>query len=174
MTSTAKNEATKRPQAPDGQHVAICCDVVDLGMIKVTYNNQEKEQHKIRVWFQIGEYDTEGKRYLISRRFTLSLHEKAALRAFLESWRGKPYTEEESKAGIDVELMVGVSALIQSAVNKNDYADITSIMRLPKKMEAIEVEDYLRMKDRPTEGMDATTIGNDPLYDDEGDDSLPF
>ena len=174
MSITAKNEATKRPQAPDGQHIAICCDVVDLGMIKVTYNNHEKQQHKIRVWFQIDRDDADGIRYLVSRRLTLSLHEKAALRAFLESWRGKPYTEEESKAGIDVELMVGVSALIQTAINKNDYADITSIMRLPKNMEAIEVQDYIRMKDRPSEGMDGTTIGNDPLYDDEADDSLPF
>ena len=171
MAIIAKNDAP--PQAPAGQHVAVCCDVSDLGVVKTTYDNHEKHQHKIRVWFQLTELDKQGKRFLVSRRLTLSMHKKAALRAFLESWRGKPYGEDDARNGIDVELMVGVPALIQTVENDRGYTDITSIMRLPKSMDAITVEGFERFKDRATEGMDNTTIGNDPEYDDERDD-LPF
>ncbi len=172
MTIIAKNETP--PQAPAGQHVAVCCDVADLGVVKTTYNNEEKHQHKIRVWFQIAELDGQGKRFLVSRRLTLSMHKKAALRAFLESWRGKPYGEDDARNGIDVELMVGVPALVQTVENDRGYTDITSIMRLPKGMEAIAVEGFERFKDRATEGRDETGAMHD--YDGvEGeDDDLPF
>ena len=41
--------------APEGQHNAVCCDVVDLGVIETEYNGQKSKNHKVRLVFQIGE-----------------------------------------------------------------------------------------------------------------------
>jgi hypothetical protein len=45
--------------------------------------------------------------FVISKEFTLSMAEKANLRAFLTSWRGKPFTAEEAMA-FDVTKLLGV------------------------------------------------------------------
>ena len=168
MTITARD--TGAPQAPAGQHVAVCCDVADLGMVKETFQGHEKTVHKIRVWFQIDQLDKEGKRFLVGRRFTLSLHPRAALRKFLEAWRGKEYTDDEARKGFDVEMMIEANALIQIKTNEKGFTDIDSIMRLPKSMDPITIKDYERWKDRATEGHDDRT----PPFEDGNDDDLPF
>lgn len=169
MSIVAKNESVKAPQVPDGQHIAVCCDVQDLGVLEVTYRNETKKQRKIVVWFQFGQVDDDGNRYLIGQRFTLSMHEKANLRKFLEAWRGKPYTEDQARAGVDVENMIGVPVLLQTALNDRDYANITAIMRLPKDMPAIEVQGYTRAKDRDL--VEAGVTQSESLGE---DDDLPF
>lgn len=171
MAIIAKSEGKSYPQAPDGQHVSVCCDVVDKGVVRSVWDGVEKRLHKIHIWFQIIERDENQNRILVGKYVTLSMHEKANLRKFLESWRGKPYTEDQAAAGIDVENMIGVPAYIQTALNKNKYADITSIMRLPKSMEAITPVDFIRFKDR----IDAATNGTDePPPPEEDFDDLPF
>ena len=47
----------------------------------------------------------------ISKEFTLSMHEKSSLRAFLTSWRGKGFTEDEAKA-FDVTKLLGVPCML--------------------------------------------------------------
>ena len=169
MPIVAKNDSVKVPQAPDGQHIAVCCDVQDLGLLEVTYHNETKKQHKIVVWFQLGQMDDDGNRYLIGQRFTLSMHEKANLRKFLEAWRGKTYTEDEARGGIDIEKMIGVPALIQTTLNDREYANVTAVMRLPKDMPTITVDKYVRAKDRDDIG--ARVTQDESL---EEDDDLPF
>ncbi len=166
MPIVAKNDKVKAPQVPDGQHIAVCCDVQDLGILEVTFGNNTKKQRKVVVWFQFGQVDDDGNRYLIGQRFTLSMHEKANLRIFLEAWRGKPYTEDQAREGVDVENMIGVPALLQTALNDRDYANITAIMRLPKDMPAIEVSNYVRAQDRDHASVQAEQQ--------EQDDDLPF
>jgi hypothetical protein len=116
--------------------------------------------------------------------FTLSMHEKATLRKFLESWRGKAYTNDEADQGIDVELMIGVNAVIQIAHNVRDgstWADIQSIMKPMKGMTPLQVRDYVRVKDRPadqqpTRAAATTYTGMDdfPAALEAEDDDLPF
>ncbi len=170
MPIVAKNDSVKAPQVPDGQHIAVCCDVQDLGVLEVTYRSETKKQRKIVVWFQFGQVDDDGNRYLIGQRFTLSMHEKANLRKFLEAWRGKPYTEDQAREGVDVENMIGVPALLQTATNDREYANVTAIMRLPKDMPVIEVQSYTRHKDRDL--VEAGVTQSESLGDDE--DGLPF
>ena len=77
--------------------------------------------------FQTTEQGEDGKPLIASQFFTLSMHEKASLRKFLEAWRGKAYTEEQAREGVDVELMVDVPALIQVTHNhKNGRPTTTS------------------------------------------------
>ena len=53
----------------------------------------------------------DGKPFLISRRYSLSLHEKSSLRRDLESWRGRAFTQEELR-GFDLEVLIGVGCLV--------------------------------------------------------------
>ncbi|WP_349814402.1 phage replication initiation protein, NGO0469 family, partial [Neisseria gonorrhoeae] len=67
----------------------------------VEYQNEQKRQHKILVQWEIDpEGDPEmlmpdGRPYLISRRYTASLHSKSQLATDLKSWRGRDFTPEE-------------------------------------------------------------------------------
>lgn len=103
-----------------GLHHAVCYAVVDLGtQINEMYQNK---QHKIWIAFEIPkeritmmENGQEVDRpRVISEFFTLSLGEKANLRAFLENWRGTPFTDEQAD-GFDILNLVGVGAMIQVA-----------------------------------------------------------
>lgn len=141
---------------PEGQFAARCIDVVDMGWQKTDYG----PKYKVRVVFYCGETEDreiEGEKVTmpltISCFFTASLHEKANLRAFLESWRGKSFTSEEAQA-FDLEKMLGAAAFIQvthnHASNGNTYANVKSIMRLPQGMTPPAIpSDYQRVCDRP-------------------------
>lgn len=130
--------ATYTPH-PEGQYAARCIDVVDMGWQDTAYGLK----YKVRVVFfcdewQEREIDGEKKRVplTVASFFTASLHEKAKLREFLESWRGKSFTSEEAQK-FDLEKMLGAPAFIQvthNHANGKTYANIKSVMRLPKGM----------------------------------------
>ena len=150
IIATAKGD-NEFPTAPAGTFAAVCVDVVDLGMIEVSWQGKEKRQHKIRIAWQIDEQQENGKPFLVSKRYTLSLHEKAALRKDLESWRGRSFTEPELE-GFDVEALLGIGCYLCIVHTKKDgktWANINAIMRFPKGVSAPVQRDYMRVKDRP-------------------------
>lgn len=160
--------------APGGSWGAVCCDVVDLGIVESTFSGKAKKQHKIRVVWQIDENMLDGKPYMVSQRYTLSLHEKAGLRKDLESWRGRPFTEEELE-GFDVETVIGAPCLlsvVQAASGGSVYANVKGVMKLPRGMQAIRVRDYIRVVNRKPE--DGTTEGDMPPHGDIQDEDVPF
>jgi hypothetical protein len=135
---------------PEGTHAAVCVDIVDLGDVKVSFGGKEKTQHKIRLVWQIDELMQNNKPYIASKRYTLSLHEKAALRKDLESWRGRAFTDAELE-GFDVETVLHAPGLINVMHTKKDgdtWANVTAIMKLLKGMEAPQARDYVRVCDR--------------------------
>jgi len=77
--------------------------VIDLGTQKTTFKGEEKAQKKIMLVWELHGEDSEGgplvtpdgRPLVVSRRFTPSLSVKASLRAFLVSWRGKAFSEDE-------------------------------------------------------------------------------
>lgn len=180
---------------PEGQYAARCIDVVDMGWQKTDFG----PKYKVRVVFYCGETEerewegeTNQMPLTISCFFTASLHEKANLRGFLESWRGKSFTHEEAKA-FDLEKMLGAVAFVQithnNAANGKTYANVKSIMKLPKGMEAPDAPaDFERVCERPDwEGpaphpdMVSSTSQPDPsepevedTTDYGADDDLPF
>src|SRR5688572_1899141 len=98
--------------APEGGHSAVCVDVVDLGIVKTEWKGKEKQVHKCRIVFEIGEQMENGQPFTVSQQFTASLSEKANLRKFLEAWRGRPFTPEEL-AGFDTEQLIHAPAVVQ-------------------------------------------------------------
>ena len=121
---------------PEGVHIAVCCWLVDLGtQYSEAYANNSR---KIVVAFELPEerieIDGEDKPRLISRQFTLSLHEKAALRSFLEAWRGRRFTAEELN-GFDLGNVLGKSCQLQLLHRDSGgktFANIASVMPPPK------------------------------------------
>lgn len=122
---------------PAGTFQAVCYGVWDIGIQVKVFNGEEKRLHQVVISWEINKLiddkDSEfnGKRYVISNTYTLSLHEKANLRKHLESWRGTPLTKEQEKA-FDLESLIGGNCLINIVHNvkgENTYANISSIMK---------------------------------------------
>ena len=132
---------------PPGMYLARCYRIVDLGTQKSEHLGQVKNLKKFMLQFEVhGEDDAgnalvtaKGEPLSISKNFTLSLAEKATLRKDLETWRGRPFTEDE-RAGFQLENLLGVWAMISviKAMGKDgkDYTNIANINSVPKAMKA--------------------------------------
>ena len=138
--------------APQGLHRAVCCDVIDLGVIQTKFGAKEK----CRIVWQIEDRQEDGKPYLVSNMYTPSLAEKANLRKHLETWRGRPFTPEERR-GFDLEVLVGVNCQLQIIHNTKDgstYANVAAVVPAPKGAEPLQVDGYIRKKDRDSDSGD--------------------
>lgn len=126
--------------APAGNHVARCYRIVDMGSHKNSYGNTLR---KILVsWELHGEDDEgnpltmpDGRPLMISANYTLSLSEKATLRAVLESWRGKPFTLKEL-LGFDITAFLGHWSMVTiahevSPKNQKTYANVKNVAPVP-------------------------------------------
>lgn len=141
---TTGDKFPKLPLPEAGTTQAVCCAVWDLGLQKTTYMGEEKIQHKIIIAWEITEKinapesEYHDKPYMLNKKYTLSLGDKANLRKDLESWRGIPFNENELKSGFDLEKLYGVNCYIgiKHEPDRNDpskvYANVTAILPLPK------------------------------------------
>ena len=147
--------------APEGSHQAVCVDVIDKGEL----TDQFGTKHKIDIAWQLPHLRDDGKRFVVYKRYTLSLHEKATLRHDLESWRGRAFTREESM-GFDVEKLIGANALINVLHNtKGDktYANVMSLMPLVGGMQKMQPLDYVRKEEKQPEVQPAADVVNDDI-----------
>lgn len=122
---------------PEGQYVAQCVDVVDLGVRVEAYPGQpHRLVKKVALIFHTGQLRDDGQPFDLGAEYTVSMSEKAALRATLESWRGKSYDDETAKAGVPLHMLVGHHALISVENRKSAqgrlYAKIKSISPVPE------------------------------------------
>lgn len=169
--------------APAGVHQAVCVDVVDLGVLDVTWQGVTKKQHKVNIAWQINEAREDGKPFLVFKRYTLSLSEKATLRKDLESWRGKKFTREE-EMGFDLENVVGANCLLNithNSVKDKTYANVSTVSPLMKGMPTINARDYVRKQDRKPDDSGSQASADRRVTDDgDGpmepitDDDIPF
>lgn len=137
LTVSAENSGTFE-LPPAGAVAARCCRLIDLGSQESTFEGKTSLKRKLLLTWELAELRTDGSPFTISRRFGLSLHENSALRAFLQAWRGRPFTEAEL-AGFDLRKLVNAPGLLNIAHTTRsgrDYANILSISPLPKGMEA--------------------------------------
>ena len=147
--------------------------MVDLGEQKVEFGGKAKVQPKVRIVWQIDADREDGKPFRVSKRYTASLHEKATLRKDLESWRGRPFTSQELE-GFDLENLLSIPCLvniIHEKKNGQTYANVASIMGLPKSMAGPIPRDYVRVCDR--ESTEAPQGDEPPDYV-ISDEDVPF
>ncbi|MGA9164371.1 MAG: hypothetical protein WBZ31_07915 [Thiobacillus sp.] len=140
LTVSAENSGTFE-LPPAGAVAARCCRLIDLGSQESTFEGKTSMKRKILLSWELAELRTDGSPFTISRRFGLSLHENSALRAFLQAWRGRPFTDDEL-AGFDLRKLINAPCLLNIAHtqrNGKDYANILSVSPLPKGMTAPEL-----------------------------------
>jgi hypothetical protein len=121
-------------------HIARCYRLIDMGTQPKMYQGQPKgEARKIRAVFELlGEDRMEdGKPFVMSKSWVLSMHEKSALRRDLESWRGKAFNAEE-EAGFDVLKLLGQYCILnvteEPGADGNMRTDIKGINPMMKGM----------------------------------------
>ena len=124
----------KAPPVEPGVYMAVCVGVVDLGE---QYSEKFKNYaNKVKfVWALPGEtIEIEGKQEerQLSKEFTISASKKANLRSFLGSWNSKSYTDEDFME-LDLFEQIGKSCQLNVVLNDTgEYANVESIMPLPK------------------------------------------
>lgn len=122
---------------PAGTYIARCFSMVHIGTVMESYQGESKLQNKVRISWELPteqkvfKEDQGEQPYTLGKEFTLSLNEKATLRKFLESWRGKAFTEDEAKS-FDISALLGVPCMLNviHKVSKNTqktYAEIASV-----------------------------------------------
>lgn len=149
--SVGGNKSFEPP--PEGVHLAVCVDVIDLGMIANT--KYGKDEHKIQLVFELDPESgnrEDGRPFILSRRFTLSMHEKSRLRAFVTSWRGKVFTDDEA-AKLDIESLIGKSCQLsvshRAGDNGKTFGDVAGVLPLGKGQTPLEPSGkYERKVDR--------------------------
>ncbi len=125
--------------APQGNHVARCYQVIDLGMQKGSYKGVDNIKHQVFInWELPNTLMEDGQPFSIAGWYTVSLNEAANLRAHLESWRGKAFTKDEL-GGFELENVIGVPCMINVVHNTNDAgsvrAKISAITPMPEEFE---------------------------------------
>lgn len=124
----------KVPPVEPGVYMAVCVGVIDLGE---QYSEKFKNySNKIKfVWELAGEtvnVDGEDKPRQLSKEFTISTSKKGHLRAFLTSWNGKTYSDEEF-AEVELFDQIGRSCQLQVVLNETgEYANVDNIMAIPR------------------------------------------
>lgn len=141
MSIKSKPSSVQFDPMPAGSFPARCYSVIHIGTVPVEFQGETKLVDKVRLGF---EFPTETKvfkeekgeqPYVLSIEMTLSFHQRAKLRKFIEDWQGKKLTDEVAW-DFDLENIVGKDGLanvVQSeSKNKAVYANIQGLTPLPK------------------------------------------
>lgn len=126
---------------PAGTHVARCYQIIHIGTIVDTYQGEEKVVNKVRLVFELplelADFGKGEQPFSIGRDFTLSMHEKSGLRAFVQSWLGKAMSDSEASK-FDIGTLLGKEAMVsvmhRTANTGRTYADLKGASPLAKGM----------------------------------------
>lgn len=140
MAITAENNGGNYTPMPQGNYVARCYQMIEIGTVEEEFQGEKKTAKKVRLGF---EFPTELKvfkeengeqPYVLSKEFTLSMHEKSSLRKFLEAWRGKSFADHEAKS-FDITVLLNKPCMINVVHKDSDKgtrANISSVGAMPK------------------------------------------
>lgn len=133
-------------QVEPGTYIARCYSMIEIGTVPVEFQGEIKKQHKVSITWELPTetaifHEEKGPEpFVVSKKYTLSMHEKANLRKDLESWRGKGYTDEEAER-VDITKLIGQPCLL-AVIHKprtddpsKSYTAISSITKLMKGQE---------------------------------------
>ena len=134
MGLIAKNEVGEKGVIPAGTHVARCYGIIDLG---TQYSEKfGRWANKIMIQFELpADRTDDGRTSIISKKYTLSLNDKASLRKDLESWLGRAVTAKEERDGFALGSMLGAACLLSILHGENAekiYAYIAGVMSVPE------------------------------------------
>lgn len=175
---------------PEGQFVAVCVDVVDLGDRVRDFEGHVSIRPSMALVFVTGQRREDGSLHTISSEFTVSMHVNSKLRPFLEAWRGKPYTQEQVEQGVPIDKLTGVPCLLKVVHTLSrkgrKYAAIMTAVELPQEMKhkipdtsAYKRAPYWEDRKKAYAAEVAREVGTDMQNEENGyaveqDDEVPF
>ena len=135
------NNGSGGQTVPAGTHVARCYQIIHIGTILDTFQGEEKLVNKVRLVFELpletADFGKGEQPFSIGRDFTLSMHEKSGLRAFVQGWLGKAFSDAEANK-FDIATLLGkegmVNVMHRTANTGRTYADIKGASPLVKGM----------------------------------------
>lgn len=141
-----KNEGGNFELCPEGNHVACCYAIIDLGTHEESYEGQPpKPKRKIFIQWEIpDELRTDGTPFRIGKTYTLSSNEKATMRKDLESWRGAKFSEDDL-GNFRLKNLIEKACMLNVVPSERDgktYANIASIARMPKGVPAPKLSEH--------------------------------
>jgi len=134
--------STEFTPVPPGLHLARCYRIIDLGTQTSEYMGESKQLRKIMIGWELHGMDDNGKELVTSKgeplaifkNYTLSWGEKATLRKDMQSWRNKPFTEEEMRR-FDISAILGqwcmLNVIEYTSKNGKMYSNVASIAPVP-------------------------------------------
>jgi hypothetical protein len=121
-------------QVPEGQYVARCYSIIDIGTQQINFQGETKYPRQVVITWELLDDEVkmkDGRPFVISKTYTASLHEKSRLYADLNAWRGKKFTEEELE-DFDLTNVLGAYAQLQvvheESKNGKTYANVNALM----------------------------------------------
>jgi hypothetical protein len=129
MSLTLKTEGDFE-QLAKGQYEAVCFRIVDMGTTEQQYKDGPLTKKKrVHISFEVPEQKmSDGRPFSVSKTYTASLFESAALRKDLVSWRGRNFSEEE-EAGFDISKLLGCTANVDVGHTENGNPKIIGIFK---------------------------------------------
>lgn len=137
ITTNDKGGGQDFDPIPEGLHHAICYGLYDLGTQRFEIKGKEQAKHQVLIQWELPEIRidvdkegvTENLPRAISKKYNLSLHEKANLRKDLKTWRGKDFTDAELE-GFDITKLLGVNCELQIIHTKGEkkYANVENVL----------------------------------------------
>jgi hypothetical protein len=142
---------------PEYTGVARIVDVTDMKPHTSQYGTKDQFRYILEV--DVIKNKEAGSRFTVATApMSLSLHEKAALRKFVQKVLGRELTEKELAEGVDTETLVGKSVNVvvehvKSADGTKTYSNLAFVQ--VAKTEAKWESEYVRFKDREDYEKDA-------------------
>jgi hypothetical protein len=126
---------------PAGTHVARCYQIIHIGTVPDTFQGEDRLVDKVRLVFELpletADFGKGEQPFSIGRDFTLSMHEKSALRAFVQNWLGEALSDSEASK-FDIGTLLGKEAMVsvmhRTANTGRTYADLKGASPLAKGM----------------------------------------
>lgn len=135
------SKQSKIPLLDAGIYIARCFKMIHIGTNVEEIMGEKKELNKVRLYFELPEElmvfkEENGEQpRVMSEEFTLSLHEKANLRKFLENWRGKSFSEKDLE-DFDLSKLIGAPCMLTVMHKENKkgdvFANISGVSKLMK------------------------------------------
>ena len=135
-------------QPPVGTSSARCYSMIDLGTQKGEYQGQITHKRQVLIGWELSNElipsgEKEGEPFVISKFYTASLHEKAALRHDLINWRGRDFSEKELQ-GFDPKNILGTPCMLTLVSNDKGRIKVNGVMKVMKGLEVPSLHNPIR------------------------------
>lgn len=143
MSFVVENTFQEFERIAPGLHLARCYRIVDLGTQKSDFKGQIKMTRQVMLGWEILGSDeagkpirmADGRPFAIFRNFTLSWADSSNLRLSLQSWRGRPFSQEEMRR-FDLKNILGAFCMLNvidkpSKDGQKTFSNVANITPVP-------------------------------------------